>query len=218
MEQDLKKIERLYDDIAVEYSREYAGEHDKKPMDQEMLGRFAREVGGRGPVWDLGCGPGETTQYLYKLGVQASGLDLSEGILEQANTNKPGIHFRQGNILDLDFENGSVAGVTAFYAIVHFTKDQVAKAFEEIFRVLRPGGICLLTYHVGDETLHIKDFKGIKVDIDFMLFTSDFVSDCLRKTGFERVEITERDPYPGIEYESRRAYVFTLKPPGKKGS
>ena len=59
-------------------------------------------------------------------------------------------------------------------------------------------------------------FLGQKVEIDFMFFTSDFIRRCLEKIGFKKIEIIEREPYPGVEYESRRAYVFAIKPgPGK---
>jgi SAM-dependent methyltransferase len=43
------------------------------------------------------------------------------------------------------FEDESIAGIIAFYAAVHFSKEQVAKAFREIFRVLQPGGVFLFT-------------------------------------------------------------------------
>lgn len=77
-------------------------------------------MAGNKPIWDFGCGPGQTTKYLRTLGIEISGLDLSEKLIEQANIIHPGIHFRKGNILDLEFENGSIAGIVAFYAIVHF--------------------------------------------------------------------------------------------------
>ncbi len=34
----------------------------------------------------------------------------------------------------------------------------------------------------------------------------------LKEAGFEPEEAIERDPYPEIEYQSRRAYVFARKP------
>jgi hypothetical protein len=52
----------------------------------------------------------------------------------------------------------------------------------------------------------------MKVDIDFMFFTTDYIFSCLKGSGFEKIEIIEREPYPGVEYESRRAYVFAKKP------
>lgn len=212
MEQDIRKVETLYNTVAKEYSETFTGEHEKKPMDQVILHRFAVDIGDRTPVWDFGCGPGQTTKYLKDLGVNISGLDLSAKSIEQASNNHPEIVFRKGNMLALDFENDSIAGVVAFYAIVHFTEDQVEKAFCEVFRVLQPGGIFLLTFHIGNETIHVEEFLGKKVDIDFMFFTVDFISKCLTKIGFNKIEVTEREPYPGVEYESRRAYVFARKP------
>jgi ubiquinone/menaquinone biosynthesis C-methylase UbiE len=212
MGQELNKIERMYDTVSKEYSETFSGEHEKKPKDQEILHRFSQEIGNRRPVWDFGCGPGQTTKYLKNLGIEISGLDLSEKILEQARTIHPEIYFRKGNILELEFDDDSIAGVVAFYTIVHFTKEQVEIAFREAFRVLQPGGLFLFTYHIGEGTIHLDEFLGKKVDIDFMFFATDFIFSCLKDSGFEKIEIIEREPYSGVEYESRRAYVFVKKP------
>jgi|WetSurMetagenome_2_1015567.scaffolds.fasta_scaffold163868_2 ubiquinone/menaquinone biosynthesis C-methylase UbiE len=210
--QDSGRIEKAYDSVAVEYARQFIDEHQKKPKDGEILYSFSEKLRGRKPVWDLGCGPGQTTKYLKDLGVEISGLDLSEKMLEQAREINPDIQFRRGNILELDFEENSMAGAVAFYAIVHFTEEQVETAFCEIYRVLQPGGILLLTFHIGDETMHVDEFLGRKTDIDFMFFTVDFISGCLKKCGFADVDTIEREPYPDVEYQSRRAYVFAVKP------
>jgi hypothetical protein len=58
----------------------------------------------------------------------------------------------------------------------------------------------------------LDEFLGRKIDIDFMFFTTDFISRRLMDIGFEKIEVIEREPYPGIEYNSRRAYVFAKKP------
>ena len=212
MKQDLSKIEAVYNSVAKEYAETFTGEHGKKPKDREVLLRFSRKIGNRNPVWDFGCGPGQTARYLKELGVEISGMDLSEKILSQARTVHPEIHFRKGNILELEFDDNSIAGVVAFYAIVHFTEEQVGTAFREIFRVLQPGGLLLFTYHIGNGTIHLNEFLGKKIDIEFMLFNTDFIAGCLNDTGFEITEIIKRKPYPEVEYKSRRAYVFAKKP------
>ncbi len=214
MVQDLNNIERMYDSVAKEYADTFSGEHDKKPKDQEILHRFSQEIRGRKPVWDFGCGPGQTTKYLKDLGIEISGLDLSEKMINQARTIHPDINFRKGNLLKLKFDDDSIAGAVAFYAIVNFTEEQVGIALREVFRVIQPGGRFLFTFHIGEETIHIDEFLGNKVDIDFMFFTTEFMFSCLKDIGFEKVEIIEREPYPEVEYSSQRAYVFARKPVG----
>lgn len=212
MGRDPDEVRKQYDMLAKEYRDAFSGEHEKKPMDREVLRRFSREIGDGRPVWDLGCGPGQTAKYLKDLGVAISGMDLSEKMLEQAVTRCPGIPFRKGNLLDLEFENDSVAGIVSFYAIIHFTKEQVETAFREAFRVLRPGGLFLLAFHAGERTIRVEEFLGKKTDLEVAFFAADFVARCLEKTGFAGMEVIERAPYPGVEYPSRRAYVFARKP------
>jgi hypothetical protein len=59
---------------------------------------------------------------------------------------------------------------------------------------------------------YAEEFLGKTINIDFMFFTTEFISSCFSKSGFEKVEVIERDPYPEVEYQSRRAYVFGIKP------
>ncbi len=33
----------------------------------------------------------------------------------------------------------------------------------------------------------------------------------------KKIEIIERDPYPDVEYQNLRAYVFAIKPDAKNG-
>lgn len=212
MSQDLNKIEKTYDAVADKYAAAFTCEHDKKPKDREMLCRFITAIDGRGPVWDLGCGPGQTSRFLNDRGLAVSGMDLSAAMVEQAKLCNPGIHFRKGDMLHLDFGDDSIAGAVAFYSIVHFSDEQVRTAFREIFRVLQPGGILLLAFHEGESTIHVDSFLETEVDVDFMFFTPGFILDSLETGGFVNIIIEEREPYPDIEYQSRRAYIFAEKP------
>lgn len=58
MEPVQSDIQSGYDKAAAAYAHEFIDEQAKKPMDCEMLQRFADEVCGKGVVCDIGCGPG----------------------------------------------------------------------------------------------------------------------------------------------------------------
>jgi hypothetical protein len=48
--------------------------------------------------------------------------------------------------------------------------------------------------------------------VDFLFFRPKEISDYLEAAGFEIEEIVEREPYPDVEHQSRRAYIFARKP------
>jgi ubiquinone/menaquinone biosynthesis C-methylase UbiE len=209
---NLDKISHTYDSVAKEYAEHFSGEHAHKAKDQEILKEFAAVIGKQTPVWDLGCGPGQTVKFLSDLGLTISGLDCSEALLQQARLRYPDLHFQQGNILELEFESNSVAAIISFYAFVHFSKNDITTALQEIYRVLNPGGYFLFTYHIGEETRHVEEFLGQQVDIDFIFLTTPFVNAAFHEAGFKDISISERNPYPEVEYQSRRAYVLARKP------
>jgi len=212
-EQQTGEVQAAYDLIADEYANHIYDELRHKPLDRELLDRFAERVKGKGLVCDLGCGPGQIARYLHDHGITACGLDLSPGMLEQARRLNPGIEFLQGNMLALPVEDEAWAGVAAFYAIVNFPPADLLPAFSEMNRALRPGGWLLIAFHIGDEIEHVDDQWGRTVSLDFYFFRTQQVRANLRAAGFEVDEIVERGPYaPEVEYQSHRAYIFARKP------
>lgn len=205
-------IRDSYDRLAEEYARRIANELQYKPLDRELLDRFARATAGRGEICDIGCGPGHVARYLHNAGASVFGLDLSTGMIEQARKLNPQIPFRAGNMMALDISDDTLAGVVAFYAIVNIPRQSLPLVFQEINRVLRPGGLLLLAFHAGDEVLHEDELWGQKISMDFLLFPPPAIKSDLEAAGFTIEEVIERAPYPDVEYPSRRAYVFARKP------
>jgi len=201
-----------YDQVADEYVRRIFEELRHKPLDRQLLDRFAASVRDVGPACDMGCGPGHVARYLHEHGVQVCGVDLSPAMVERARGLTPGVEFRRGDMLALDAPDGAWAGIAAFYSIIHIHRDDMARALGELRRVLRPGGLLLLTFHIGDDTIHLNEWWGQKVCVDFFFFRSEEVAGYLRATGFEIEEIIEREPYPEVEHQSRRAYIFARRP------
>jgi SAM-dependent methyltransferase len=227
-ERTLHAIQKSYDDIADEYARHIFSELDNKPLDRELLTRLAARVKGKGAICDMGCGPGHIARFLHGQDRDANrydndansdgnidvfGLDLSPRMIEEARRLNPEISFRQGNMLALDLPDASLAGIAAFYAIVHLPREALPQVFREMARVLKPDGLLLLAFHIGDETLHRDEWWDRPVTLDFRFFSPHAIQRDLEAAGFVVEEVIEREPYaPEVEHQSRRAYIFARKP------
>jgi trans-aconitate methyltransferase len=92
-----KEYQTSFDLVADEYVRRIFDELQHKPLDRQLLDRFAASVREVGPACDMGCGPGHVARYLHERGVQICGIDLSPAMVEQARGLTPGVEFRQGD-------------------------------------------------------------------------------------------------------------------------
>jgi SAM-dependent methyltransferase len=209
--QTRRAYQTSYDRVADEYVRRIFDELAHKPLDRQLLDRFAASVREVGPVCDLGCGPGHVARYLHERGVQVCGVDLSPAMVEQARRLTPGVEFRQGDLMALEAPDGAWAGIVAFYSLIHVPRGDMAQALAEQRRVLRPGGRLLVAFHVGDDVVHLDEWWGQPVCVDFLFFRPDEMARYLRAAGFEIEEIIEREPYPEVEHQSRRGYIFAYR-------
>jgi SAM-dependent methyltransferase len=212
MNSQVRNTETSYDLVAEEYARRIFDELKGKPLDCELLDRFVARTREKGSVADVGCGPGHITRYLRERGVQIFGIDLSSEMIGQARTLNPDIQFRQGDMAALKFPDNTLAGIIAFYSIIHIPRGQVVDALREFRRTLLPGGVLLLSFHIGDEVVHADKWWGHDVSLDFTFFQSDEMVEYLESAGLNVVEVIEREPYaPDVEHQSRRSYVFVQK-------
>jgi SAM-dependent methyltransferase len=95
---------------------------------------------------------------------------------------------------------------------VNLPKEFLIFAFQEMARVLVPGGLLLIAFHIGDDAIRPEELWGVPTTMDFFLFETVQIRRDLEMAGFSVDEVIERDPYPEVEYQSRRAYIFARKP------
>ncbi|RKR87588.1 methyltransferase family protein [Micromonospora pisi] len=176
-----------YDTVAVSYADQLRDALTGLPYLRAALALFADLVrdAGDGPVADVGCGPGHVTAHLHTLGIDAFGIDLSPAMIEVARREHPGLRFEVGSMTDLDLADASVAGLLAFWSLIHVPDEVVPRVLGHFRRVLRPGAPLLLGFHVGDESrLKTAGYGGHPMKVQVHLRQPDTVAAWLRDAGF----------------------------------
>ncbi|WP_330175753.1 class I SAM-dependent DNA methyltransferase [Streptomyces sp. NBC_01498] len=209
-----------YDAIAADYAElvRSAPEHD--PLGRAMLGTFAEYVrtDGGGPVVEIGSGPGQMTAHLHTLGLDISGIDLSPVMVAMARRTYPELRFEEGSMTGLALPDGALAGLVAWYSIIHIVPERLPDVFAQFHRVLAPGGRLLLAFQVGDEPRHYDEAFGHPVNLDFRRLSPDRVLDLLERAGFRPTARLLREPYETDP--TPHALVLARKPlpePGTQG-
>jgi SAM-dependent methyltransferase len=217
-------IAATYDVAAATYADLFADELAGKPLDRQLLDRFGRAAAGQGPVWDVGCGAaGHITRYLADREVEVVGSDISPGVVAEARRRQPGLDFRVADLRRLPVPDGSLAGILAFYSLIHLPRPQIAVALAEFRRALAPAGVLLLAMHSGttwspDTGLRPDDGEageiveaqafGHPVELRVTLVYRAELTRMARAAGLPSISSGERAPYPG-EYPTRRIWLWS---------
>jgi SAM-dependent methyltransferase len=209
----LETTRDAYDAIAVLYAETFPTALDDHPVDRSLIAGFAEmvRIDGGGPVADLGCGHGRMTAYLASLGVTASGVDLSPTMIELARRDNPDLRFEEGSMTALDIADGTLAGVLAWYSVIHTPPEELPVIFAEFGRVLAPGGHLLLGFFATDaDSPQPSEPFDHKVSLAYRL-SIDHVADLARKAGLEEVARLRREP-GGNERRFQQGRLLARKP------
>jgi len=200
-----------YATVARAYAEHLAGELAGKPLDRAFLAAFVERA--RGRILDLGCGPGHITAFLAERGADIEGADLSPEMIAEARARFPALAFAVADMFALPHGAGSLAGIVAFYAIVHLPTAELGGALAELHRVLAPGGALALAFHAGTGTehKHVDELFGCATSLDFVFHEPAAVVAALAAAGFTLEARLDRAPYPDAEYPSQRCYLLARR-------
>ncbi|WP_121390945.1 class I SAM-dependent methyltransferase [Actinokineospora cianjurensis] len=200
-----------YDTVAVSYADQLRDAIAGDPYLRAALAVFADQVraAGGGPVADVGCGPGHVTAHLQGLGVDAFGIDLSPGMIDVARRARPDLRFEVGSMTDLPLRDASVAGLLAWWSLIHIPDDEVPTVLAHFHRVLRPGGPLQLGFHVGDTSrVKTEGYGGHPMAVHVHRRRPDEVAAWLRDAGFE----IEAHWLCGPDEQVPQALLFARRP------
>ncbi len=175
---------------------------------QPLVVEFAQLLKERGArrVLDLGCGTGRHLVSLAKEGFDVYGVDISETALAYARQwlNQEGLaaELKQSDMTALAYPDGFFDAVISIFVIHHGTVESMTKAIAEIYRVLKAGGLALLTfpstrsyrYGHGQEIEPGTFIPDIGPDAGILHHYSDReeLEDLLKRFTILKIELVER--------------------------
>ncbi|WEF26830.1 malonyl-ACP O-methyltransferase BioC [Klebsiella aerogenes] len=136
--------------VAAAFGRAASGytQHDElqRRSAERLLRQLARDDFAQ--VLDAGCGPGSMSRYWREAGSVVTALDLSAGMLAEAQRNDAAQHYLQGDIEALPLPDACVDLAWSNLAVQWC--DDLRAAIAELYRVVRPGGRVAFTTLLAD--------------------------------------------------------------------
>lgn len=181
----MDKVRRAYGGSAERYIDLLGGIGHVHPDDLALIGRHLSI--GPGAVLDLGCGPGRLTEHLRSLGVDASGIDIVPEFIDHAHATYPDGRFAIASMQRLPVPDHSIAGMLAWYSLIHLPPDDLDGVLAELRRTMVTGGPLVAGYFHGDEVVAF-DHQVVTA----YYWPADEFSARLRRAGFSEVERQRR--------------------------
>ena len=184
---DRNEVRRAWDSV----SETYAERRDPTGSDAALLDDLLEQLPEAPTVLDVGCGDGART--LANLPSDSVGLDFSRAGLDLAAETVPESQLVQGDMTALPITTDGADAITAYHAVFHVPQDQHPAVYREFARVLRPGGVVLMTLPSGQFETVRRGWMG-----GSMFFSAPgrrATLDQLADAGFTETEtVTATDP------------------------
>lgn len=182
-----KKTIETYNQRVKEYDNETIEFWNNFP--RSFIEVFVNKVEGK--VLNIGSGPARDSEILRDGGLKVICLDASEEMIKISS--EKGFESVVGDFLNLPFDNESFSGVWAYTSLLHVSKKDLDKAFEEIKRVLKKGGVFALGLIEG-ETEEYKESSGVNLPRLFSFYTKEEIEKNLINHGLDVIYFEEFKP------------------------
>jgi len=170
-------------------------------VEQELIPWGLRDVELGDRVLEVGPGFGATTQVLAPRLERLDVLELDPGYVERLRARLgPGVTVTQGDATQMPYTDGEFSGVVCFTMLHHIPSRELQdRAFAEIARVLRPGGVFAGTDSLGTGWL----FKLIHIGDTLTAIDPDGMPERLARAGLVDAQVSRSNR--SFRFRARKA-------------
>ena len=218
---DVKQVRRVEGKRLVYYARqadsdfwdshwEDINRRDFAWAEQGHLGEIEvpclRHLPRQGRILEAGCGLGGQVLALRKRGWEAEGVEYAERTVEKVKRLYPDLPIRVGDVTNLDVPDGTYAGYISLGVVEH-RQEGPEPFLREAYRILRPGGVALISVPYFHILRRIKArlgmFNADPGELAFYqyAFHPREFQDIVEQAGFEIIALYAYDPVKGIKDE-----------------
>jgi uncharacterized protein len=207
------KVRAAYATIAESYAEQRSDELTGQPFESWLLRRVV-ELSDGAPVIEVGSGPGHVAAFLAEAGADATGLDFTPAMVDQARRRFPGVSYQVGDLRRLmrPSTHDGWGAVLAWYSLIHLAASELPPAIASLARPLRANGWLVLALGTGAEVRTVTDWFAHEIDLDFVLHDPNEVLAVVEQAGLLDVEWYQRGPVTARGETTQRLYVLARKP------
>src|SRR3989344_1478211 len=143
------EVERLYDSIAEQYDRKRSESFEGRQVNRlqvNFIRKELRKISAK-KILEAGCGTGRMLLPLAEE-FECHGIDPAKNMLEQikANAKKHSIkvNVKKGDIEKIPYKSNTFDAVFTVHVLMHLPRHD--KAFKEMLRVVKSGGIVIMDF------------------------------------------------------------------------
>jgi len=183
-------VKYVFDKYAVQYQQKYMDLH---PF-HDSFDFFSKNINkSTADILELGCGPGNITQYLLNKNPTYNilGIDLAKNMIALAKKNNPAAEFQVMDCRDINSLSQKFDGIMAGFCLPYLSKAEALQLIDDATALLHPKGVIYISTMEDDYAN--SEFVASSTDDGEELFIhyhqADYICDCLKKNGFQIIEL-----------------------------
>ncbi len=157
---------------------------------------FCQLLPQKAKVFELGCGPGNVTQYMLnkRPDLHYTASDLSPNMLALAKKHNPHAHFLQLDCRNIATLNQKFDAIIGAFVLPYLNKTECATLISDCAKALTPKGMLYLSTMEGDEDqsgFEHTSFSG-EDQVYINYHQEAFLRECLAENGFEILHLIKQ--------------------------